>query len=104
MSDDGENAGTIVGILVASVGLVFIFPAWQTYLLARRKVSGHWHLPRAGAPVGRSSTFLTDDSMTSGLATDSFPWRTRRGTGRHSRSLKSAAMRAVWAPRVDPNF
>jgi hypothetical protein len=41
MSDDGENAGTIMGILVASVGLVFIFPAWQTYLLARRKVSGH---------------------------------------------------------------
>ena len=35
---DGENTGTIVGILVASVGLVFFFPALQTYLLARRQL------------------------------------------------------------------
>ena len=33
MSDHGENAGTIVGVLVASVGLVFFFPALQNYLL-----------------------------------------------------------------------
>ena len=31
----GENTGTMVGILVASVGLVFFFPALQTYLLVR---------------------------------------------------------------------
>ena len=33
---EGENTGTMVGILVASIGLVFFFPALQTYLLARR--------------------------------------------------------------------
>ena len=33
---DGENTGTMVGIFVASVGLVFFFPALQSYLLARR--------------------------------------------------------------------
>jgi hypothetical protein len=38
VGDHGENAGTIVGILVASVGLVFFFPALQTYLLARRQI------------------------------------------------------------------
>ena len=38
MSDHGENAGTIVGVLVASVGLVFFFPALQTYLFTRRQV------------------------------------------------------------------
>jgi hypothetical protein len=31
----GENTGTMVGILVASVGLVFFFPALQSYLLVR---------------------------------------------------------------------
>ena len=35
---DGENTGTIMGILVASIGLVFFFPALQSYLLARRQV------------------------------------------------------------------
>ncbi len=35
---DGENTGTMVGILVASIGLVFFFPALKTYLLARRQV------------------------------------------------------------------
>ena len=31
----GENTGAMVGILVASVGLTFFFPALQTYLLER---------------------------------------------------------------------
>jgi hypothetical protein len=31
----GENTGAMVGILVASVGLTFFFPALQAYLLAR---------------------------------------------------------------------
>ena len=31
---DPENTGTMVGILVASIGLVFFFPALQSYLLA----------------------------------------------------------------------
>lgn len=35
---DGENTGTMVGILVASLGLIFFFPALQTYLYARRDV------------------------------------------------------------------
>ena len=34
----GENTGTMVGILVASIGLVFFFPALKSYLLARRLV------------------------------------------------------------------
>jgi len=33
---DGENTGTMVGIFLASVGLVFFFPALKNYLLARR--------------------------------------------------------------------
>ena len=36
IGDDGENTGTMVGILVASIGLIFFFPALQTYLIARR--------------------------------------------------------------------
>ena len=35
---DGENTGTMIGILVASFGLVFFFPALKSYLLARRLV------------------------------------------------------------------
>jgi cation transporter-like permease len=35
---DGENTGTMVGIVVASVGLTFFFPALQTYLIARRQL------------------------------------------------------------------
>ena len=35
MSYGGDNTGAMVGILVASVGLTFFFPALQTYLLAR---------------------------------------------------------------------
>ena len=36
IGNEGENTGTMVGILVASIGLTFFFPALQTYLLARR--------------------------------------------------------------------
>ena len=34
----GDDTGAMVGIFVASVGVVFFFPALQTYLLARRHV------------------------------------------------------------------
>ena len=35
---DSENTGTVVGVLVASIGLGFFFPALKTYVLARRLV------------------------------------------------------------------
>ncbi len=34
----GESTGTMIGILIASIGLVFFFPALKAYLLARRLV------------------------------------------------------------------
>jgi hypothetical protein len=34
----GDDTGAMVGIFVASIGLIFIFPALQTYLLASRYV------------------------------------------------------------------
>jgi len=34
----GDDTGAMVGIFVASIGLIFFFPAVQSYLLARRKV------------------------------------------------------------------
>ena len=36
IGDEGENTGKMVGIFVASIGLIFFFPALQTHLLARR--------------------------------------------------------------------
>jgi len=36
IGNDGENTGTMVGILVASIGLTFFFPGLQTYLCVRR--------------------------------------------------------------------
>ena len=35
---DGAQTGTMVGIFVASIGLIFFFPALQTYLIADRQV------------------------------------------------------------------
>ena len=34
----GNDTAAMVGIFVASIGVVFFFPALQTYLLARRHV------------------------------------------------------------------
>ncbi|HEY5784078.1 MAG TPA: hypothetical protein VIT65_04825 [Microlunatus sp.] len=34
----GDETGAMVGIFVASIGLIFVFPALQTYLLASRYV------------------------------------------------------------------
>ena len=38
IGDEGENTGKMVGIFVASIGLIFFFPALQTYLIADRQV------------------------------------------------------------------
>jgi len=32
----GDDTGAMIGIFIASTGLIFFFPALQTYLLARR--------------------------------------------------------------------
>jgi len=32
----GDDTGAMMGLFVASTGLIFFFPALQTYLLARR--------------------------------------------------------------------
>jgi hypothetical protein len=32
----GDDTSTMMGIFVAGIGLIFFFPALQTYLLARR--------------------------------------------------------------------
>ena len=34
----GDDTGAMVGIFVASIGLIFFFPALQTFLLAGRHV------------------------------------------------------------------
>ena len=35
IGDDGVNAGAMVGIFVASMGLTFLFPALRTYIAPR---------------------------------------------------------------------
>jgi hypothetical protein len=35
-STNGDYTSTMMGIFVAGTGLIFFFPALQTYLLARR--------------------------------------------------------------------
>ena len=64
ISYDGENTGTWVGVLVASIGLTFFFPALKTYLLARQWVwSSAW--PQTSAAEHPGSPALERRSSTS---------------------------------------